>query len=150
MLFGGSDGLIYRLDDSVATDDGSDFATLIIGKSIGGDLLHYVLLKAFALDYTNHVAGNGALKVSINRNESSDGMRTVFPFTTIDESTKLAEATMYLYSATDTFETDSAGRIVTYYTAEGETIAPVVHLVSGALTVNNALMRVAFRGRAGK
>lgn len=153
MLIGCSDGFIYKLDDSVATDTvtgGSAFNILseIIGKAFGTLSMSKPTVKQTIMDYQSIVAGTGRICLVNNSDESQPVCIQEFTFN--DAAQYVYDATGYIYDATGYIYVDLYGRIVTFNQAEGESIALRVATTSGAFVLHQIAARVGYQGRGGK
>ena len=146
MLLGLSDGVLYKLDPAVCTDDGTPFASTIVGKSIGGEAMSVLVVKQTLIDYQHHIAGAGTCYLVANRDESLP--QALFDFTVDDTGLELSEALMELYEATMPFASEVYGRVGSVNQGKGETVAPKVVLRTGAFSLNNMTILVAYTGRA--
>lgn len=147
-LLADSDGFVYWLDPSVATDDGLAYISAVIGRVIGGDSLYNVRALHAIIDYKNILTGSGYLGLLINRVETD--IQTLTTFSTLVGGTLLYDATGELYSATGDLYEAIYGRKATFTQGGGETISPYIQLSTGAFALNSLLMRVAYQGRSGK
>jgi F420-0:gamma-glutamyl ligase-like protein len=146
MLFGGADGYIYKLDASVATDNGVEFSSIVIGKSMVQDSLQNLNILQIMVDYENIIAGDGYFGFALNRAETAERL---FTFPIVSGRLRIAEYTLEINSyAEDFFSTSPFGRANSFEQTNGEVLAPAVVIVRGAAVINEVLLRIGNYGRA--
>lgn len=148
LLFGGDDGYVYRTDPTIATDDGVEFQSIIIGKSYGSENMTDHIVKQSIIDYQSKVAGNGYFDIVANRDESNPLPVYRFVFEDAEVAIDLYRPTEVIDDLDYPYTTITFGRAVSDTQAGGETIAPRLVVTKGSATINVVLLRTSRHGRA--
>lgn len=145
-LVGSDDGYIYKLDDTVATDAGRVYESVVVTRTIDGGTSRLVV-KQSIFDYQHIVSGSGVVQAIADRVEGSPKTLSTFAIQTV--GTQIADATMEVYDATGGFSSSSYSRVVSDEQANGTFLA--LRLVfNGAARINSAIAKIAGWGRTGE
>jgi hypothetical protein len=146
VIFGAEDGHVYKLDPTVATDNGVPFATILIPRSFGDETMAQMTVKQVLLDYQSRIAGSGTIEIVADRRESAP--KWVGDFSFESQDIFIADAIMEIAAATMEFAGNHYGRASADQQVDAEIIAPRVNLTNGAFVVNGLMVRLSIHGRA--